>query len=255
VAEELSALGKINGGTPSVYRTHDSPDAERIENLAQFLKVMGYNLNVREGGKVSGTDLNKLMSEVKGKPEEYLIKMATLRSMAKAIYTTKNIGHFGLAFEFYTHFTSPIRRYPDVLVHRMLKHYVSGDPVSKEQMEEFEQLAYHSSEREVAASEAERDSIKMKQVEFLAGRIGEEFEGVISGVTDRGIYVELNETRADGMVRISAIGNDYFIHDQKRYRLVGERTKKEYALGDPVKVRLIAARVPERELDFELVQK
>lgn len=253
VAEQLSEFGKKNGDNPSVYRIHDAPDAERIENLAQFLKVMGYDLNVTPGGKVKGAELNRLMAQVKGKPEEYLIKMATLRSMSKAIYTTKNIGHFGLAFDFYTHFTSPIRRYPDILVHRMLKHYVSGQTVEKKDMEEFEKLAYHSSEREVSASEAERDSIKMKQVEFLAGRIGEEFDGVISGVTDRGLYVELNETHADGMVRVSAIGNDYFIYDQKRYRLVGERTKKEYALGDPIKVKLVAARVPERELDFTLV--
>lgn len=253
VAEELSELGKKNGNQPSVYRIHDAPDAERILNLAQFLKVLGYDLNVTPDGRVRGVDLNRLMSEVKGKPEEYLIKTATLRSMSKAIYTTKNVGHFGLAFEHYTHFTSPIRRYPDVLVHRMLKHYVSGDPVSKKDMEDFERLAVHSSEREVSAAEAERDSVKMKQVEFLAERIGEEFDGVISGVTDRGLYVELNETRADGMVRISAIGNDYYTYDEKRYRLVGERTKKEYALGDPIKVKLTAARVMERELDFELV--
>ncbi|MBY0111102.1 ribonuclease R [Patescibacteria group bacterium] len=253
VAEELSSLGKKNGNQPSVYRIHDAPDAERILNLAQFLKVLGYDLNVTPDGRVRGVDLNRLMGEVKGKPEEYLIKTATLRSMSKAIYTTKNVGHFGLAFDHYTHFTSPIRRYPDVLVHRMLKHYVTGDPVSKKEMEDFERLAVHSSEREVSAAEAERDSVKMKQVEFLAGRIGEEFEGVISGVTDRGLYVELNETRADGMVRVSAIGNDYYIYDEKRYRLVGERTKKEYALGDPIKVKLIAARVMERELDFELV--
>ncbi len=252
VAEELSELGKQNGNQPSVYRIHDAPDPERIENLSQFLKVMGYELPVGATGKVKGSDLNKLMAQVKGKPEEYLIKMATLRSMSKAIYTTKNIGHFGLAFDHYTHFTSPIRRYPDVLVHRMLKSYVSGEPVSKNEMEELEKLSYHSSEREVSASEAERDSIKMKQVEFLAGRIGEDFDGVISGVTDRGIYVELNETHADGMVRMNALGTDYFIYDQKRYRVVGERTKKEYALGDPIKVKLVAARVPERELDFAL---
>jgi VacB/RNase II family 3'-5' exoribonuclease len=192
------------------------------------------------------------MEQVKGKPEEYLIKMATLRSMSKAIYTTKNIGHFGLAFEYYTHFTSPIRRYPDILVHRMLKHYTAGTELSSKDMQEFDALSLHSSEREVSAAEAERDSIKMKQVEFLAGRIGEEFDAVISGVTDRGFYVELNETHADGMVRVNSIGNDYFTYDQKRYRLVGERTKVEYALGDPTRVKLIAARVPERELDFEL---
>ena len=255
VAETLSELGKKNGNNPSIYRIHEAPDAERIINLAAFLKVMGYDLPITGDGRVKGKDLNKLMDQVKGKPEEYLIKMATLRSMSKAIYTTKNIGHFGLAFEFYTHFTSPIRRYPDILVHRMLKNYVASDVLSKKAMDEFDQLSLHSSEREVAAAEAERDSIKMKQVEFLAGRIGEEFDGVISGVTDRGLYVELNETHADGMVRVSTLGNDFYTYDQKRYRLVGERTKTEYALGDPVRVKLIAARVIERELDFELVGK
>ena len=245
---------KTNGAMQGVYRVHDVPNAEKIEDLSAFLKVMGYDLTVLPGGRVRGSDLNALMERVKGKPEEYLIKMATLRSMAKATYSTKNGGHFGLAFEHYTHFTSPIRRYPDVLVHRMVKHYTANAPVSALEVAEFDQLALHSSEREVSASEAERDSIKMKQVEFLAGRIGEEFEAVISGVTERGLYVELKETRADGMVRINSIGNDYFVYDQKRYRLVGERTQKQYALGDPVKVRLTAARIPERELDFEFVQ-
>ncbi|MGB4076344.1 MAG: RNB domain-containing ribonuclease, partial [Minisyncoccia bacterium] len=255
VAEMLSEYGKKNGNTPAVYRIHDAPDAERMLDLAQFLKILGYTLPVTATGHVKGADLNKVIEEVKGRPEEYLIKMATLRSMAKAIYTTKNIGHFGLAFPHYTHFTSPIRRYPDILAHRMLKGYVSGHPLSKRETGEFDQLALRSSEREVSAAEAERDSIKMKQVEFLSGRIGEEFDGVISGVTDRGLYVELDETHADGMIRIAALGNDYFIYDQKRYRLVGERTKSEYALGAKVRVRLSAARIAERELDFELVAK
>jgi ribonuclease R len=173
--------------------------------------------------------------------------------MAKAVYSTKNAGHFGLAFDFYTHFTSPIRRYPDLLIHRMVKHYTVGGAFSKDEIAELDQLALRSSEREVAASEAERDSIKMKQVEFLAGRIGEEFDAVISGVSDRGLYVELKETRAEGMIRIRDIGDDYFVYDEKRYRLVGEKSKKEYALGDPIKVKLMAARIPEKELDFGIV--
>jgi ribonuclease R len=156
--------------------------------------------------------------------------------------------------DFYTHFTSPIRRYPDLLIHRLVKHYTVNGPFEGSEFGELDQLALHSSEREAAAVEAERDSIKMKQVEYLADRVGEEFDAVISGVSDRGLFVELRESRAEGMVRIRDIGDDYFVHDEKRYRLVGERTKKEYALGDPIKVRLEAARVAERELDFSLVR-
>lgn len=253
VAEELAELTKQKHLTAGViYRVHDVPDAERIETLAAFLKVLGYDL-ATSAGKVKGTELNALLSKVKGRPEEYLIKTATLRSMAKAIYSTKNVGHYGLAFSHYTHFTSPIRRYPDLLVHRMLKHLIHEESISKKDLDELESLAIHSSEREVSATEAERDSIKLKQVEYLLPKIGEEFDAVISGVTDRGLYVELTETRADGMVRISAIGEDYYVYDEKRYRIVGERTKKQYTLGDPVRVTLLAARIPERELDFALV--
>lgn len=255
VAEYLTERAKkahLQGAT--IYRVHDAPDADRIENLAQFLKVLGYQLNITPGGKVKGADINKLIDEVKGKPEEYLIKMATLRSMSKAVYATKNAGHYGLAFPHYTHFTSPIRRYPDLIVHRMVKHYAEGEKMTQKDIDEFERLALHSSEREVSAAEAERDSIKLKQVEYLAPKIGEVFDGVISGVTERGLFVELTESRADGMVRIANLGNDYFTYDEKRYRLYGERTKKEYRLGDPIKVRLVAARVEVRELDFELAE-
>lgn len=237
-----------------IYRVHDVPDADRIMNLSAFLKVLGYTLK-EHNGQVKGADINALLEQVKGKPEEYLIKVAALRSMSKAIYSSKNIGHFGLAFEYYTHFTSPIRRYPDLLTHRLVKHFADREPMSTKELAEFDELALHSSEREVAAAEAERDSVKMKQVEYLEGRIGEEFDAVISGVSDRGLYVELNETRAEGMVRMRDIGNDYFTYDEKRYRLIGERTKTQYALGDPVRVRLLAARVPEKELDFALVGK
>lgn len=236
-----------------IYRVHDRPDADRIENLASFLKVLGYDLPVQAGG-VRGQDINRLLSQVEGKPEEYLIKTAALRSMAKAVYTTRNVGHFGLAFEFYTHFTSPIRRYPDLLVHRLGKHYTVNAPFTDNENAELDTLATHSSEREAAAVEAERDSIKMKQVEFLARHVDEEFDAVISGVSDRGIFVELTESRADGMIRIRDIGDDYFVYDEKRYRLVGERTKVSYALGDPIRVRLVEARIPERELDFALVK-
>jgi ribonuclease R len=252
VAEYLAGLVKKAGLKGSmIYRVHDAPDAERIENLAQFLKVMGYNLE-QTAGRVKGVAINHLLEQVKGTPEEYLIKTAALRSMAKAVYATKNDGHFGLAFDFYTHFTSPIRRYPDLMVHRMLKHFEHEKTVSKSEMEEYDSLALHSSEREVAAAEAERDSLKLKIVEFMADKIGEEYDAVISGVSDRGIYVELKENRAEGMIRIRDLGDDYFIFDEPRYRIVGEKTKKEYRLGDPIRVKLTAARIFEKELDFAL---
>ncbi len=261
VAEMLSEKAQKAGLTNSViYRIHDLPDAERIENLSQFLKVMGYELETH-AGRVKGSDINALLKQVEGKPEEYLIKTATLRSMAKAVYTTKNVGHFGLAFEFYTHFTSPIRRYPDLLIHRLVKHNTNGEPFTTSQVAELQNLATHSSEREAGAVEAERDSIKMKLVEFMEDKVGQEFAAVISGVSDRGLYVELNETRAEGMIKIRDLGDssrdgagDYFVYDEKRYRIIGERTKVQYALGDPVTVKLIAARLQERELDFALVK-
>lgn len=251
VAKHLSALTK-NGGPhlASLYRVHDAPDPERIENLSNLLRIMGYHLKTTGAGGVTGADLNKLLESVKGTPEEYLVKTATLRSMAKAVYATKNIGHFGLAFEFYTHFTSPIRRYPDLLIHRLVKSHAGGDPITEQEMQNFDRIAIHASEREVAAAEAERDSVKMKQVEFLAGRVGETFDAVISGVTERGLYVEEQTTHADGMVRVKDLGDDYYDYDEKNYRLVGRKTKKTYRLGDPLKVKLTEARIPEKELDF-----
>lgn len=254
VAEHISEITKKNKNLAFIYRVHDTPDADRIEDLAQFLRVLGYTLDTH-AGKVEGTTINELLKQVQGKPEEYLVKMSTLRSMAKATYTTHNIGHFGLAFTHYTHFTSPIRRYPDLLVHRMVKCVTAGICPTEDEMARFEELAVHSSEREVRAVEAERDSIKLKQVEYLEPKIGEDFDAVISGVSDRGIFVELTATRAEGMINVRAIGDDYYVYDQKRYRLVGERTKKQYALGDPIRVKLVAARVLERELDFALVEQ
>ena len=251
VAKHLSKLTKDGGSKfASLYRVHDEPDTDRIENLTNLLRVMGYKLETSANGKVTGPQLNKLMESVKGTPEEYLVKTATLRSMSKAVYTTRNIGHFGLAFDFYTHFTSPIRRYPDLIVHRLIKSHAGGDPITAAEMQEFDKLAVHASEREVSASEAERDSIKMKQVEFLAGHVGEEFDAVISGVTERGLYVEEQTTHADGMIRIKDVGDDYFEYDEKHYQLLGKRTRKSYRLGDPIKVKLMAARIAEKELDF-----
>lgn len=235
-----------------VYRIHDQPDPDRIEELGIFIRAIGYEFDTNKG-EVSSKQLNKLFEEIKGKPEENLIKVATIRSMAKAVYSTKNIGHFGLAFKYYTHFTSPIRRYPDMMVHRILKNHLKGTPASAKEIAEYNYLAIKSSEREVEAIQAERDSIKYKQVEYMLDKVGQEFNGVVTGVTDFGIFVEETKIKAEGLVRMSTIGGDYYILDQQKYRVVGERSKKSFTLGDTVKVKLVAASLDSRTLDFEFV--
>ena len=253
VAEHIYNLCKDSGRDAAfVYRVHDAPDPDKIEELGIFLRALGYEFRTK-GGVVHAKDINKLLKEVGGTPEENLIKTATIRSMAKAVYTTKNIGHFGLAFKFYTHFTSPIRRYPDLMVHRLLRKHLDGSRISGKELARYEKLSIQSSEREMSAVEAERDSIKFKQVEYMMDKIGQTFEGVITGVTDWGIYVEEKNSRADGMVKLSSIKEDYFVHDAKNYRVKGDKTKKTYALGDEVTIKLIAADPEERTLDFELI--
>lgn len=236
-----------------LYRIHDEPKQDRIAELQTFVRAIGYEFG-RPKHNINAKDIQSLLEQIKGKPEEHLIRTATLRSMAKAIYTTKNIGHFGLAFEYYTHFTSPIRRYPDMLVHRILASHLGGKPISSEEYESLERMCILASEQEAKAVDAERESIRYKQVEYLMGRIGETFEGVISGVTDWGLYVEEKESAAEGLVRVRSIGDDFYTHSQKDYALVGERSKSKYTLGDAVKVKLISADLAARTLDFELVR-
>lgn len=236
-----------------LYRIHDEPKADRIAELQTFVRAIGYEFGTNKK-KINAKDIQSLLEAIKGKPEEHLIRTATLRSMAKAIYTTKNIGHFGLAFEYYTHFTSPIRRYPDMLVHRILASHLGGEPISSQEYESLERMCILASEQEAKAVDAERESIRYKQVEYLMGRVGETFSGVISGVTDWGLYVEEKESAAEGLVRVRSIGGDFYNYSQKEYALVGERTKEKYTLGDAVKVKLISADLAARTLDFELVR-
>ncbi len=252
VAEFITTGDKENERV-FVYRVHDNPDPERMEDLKTFLKRMGYNLKVNDDGIIPARALNELVQSLDGKPEKETIQTAIVRSMAKAIYSTKNIGHYGLAFEFYTHFTSPIRRYPDTIVHRLLTHYLANGTIPKELWEYYDRVCSHSSIREKEAADAERASIKYKQVEYMSTRIGQVFNGTITGVSPNGIFVEEKETKCEGMVRLRDIGNDYFEYREKEMTIVGRKTRKEFRIGDSVRFKVTNADIVKRLLDYVLV--
>jgi len=235
-----------------VYRVHDNPDYDRMRDLTLFLKSLGYELPQKDG-LVEGKALNELIQSLEGKPGKDTIQTAIIRSMAKAVYTTKNIGHFGLAFEHYTHFTSPIRRYPDVMVHRLLMKYLRGEKVEEDEWRLYEADCIYASQREKEAADAERASVKYKQVEYMQKRIGQTFSGTISGVSEWGIYIEEKETKCEGMVKLRDLGDDFYIFDEKNYRIVGERTRKTYTLGDPVRFKVAAADMVRKTLDYAFV--
>lgn len=247
------SIGNVKGGNPKtfVYRVHDEPDPERMENLQNFVAKFGYKLKATGDPVDMAKSMNKMLSEVKGKKEQELIETISIRSMQKACYTTENIGHYGLAFKFYTHFTSPIRRYPDLMVHRLLTRYIGGGrSVSQPKYEEY---CEHCSGREQLAEQAERASIKYKQVEYMADRMGQVFDAVISGVTEWGIYAEIIENKCEGMIPIRSLGGDYFEFDEKNYCLIGQRTRKRYRLGDHVKVKVARCNLEKKQMDYELV--
>lgn len=235
-----------------VYRVHDVPKDEKLMDLNNFVARFGYSVAVGNKQKTAQS-INKLLHDVKDKKEQSMIELLTVRSMPKAVYTTKNSGHYGLGFEYYTHFTSPIRRYPDVLVHRLLEaklnhtHYLKAD--------ELEQLAKHSSEMEKLAADAERASVKYKQVEFLGDKIGQIFKGVISGVTEYGVFVEIVENKCEGMIRTREMKDDQYVFDEENYRLVGRRTGRIYSLGDPVMIKVKRADLVKKQLDFEFIDQ
>ena len=243
--------GKRDKPLPMVYRIHDEPDPDKLNNLQTVVAGFGYKLNLKT--KNVNQSINKLLLDTQGKQEQNMIDTLTIRCMSKAEYTTQNIGHYGLAFDYYAHFTSPIRRYPDIMVHRLLAQHLNNEKWPS--IDLIEEASIHSSQREQLATKAERDSIKFMQIKFMENHIGEEFDGVISGVTDRGIYVEIIENKCEGMVRIKDVPGDYYFFDDRNHALIGERTKKIYQLGDLVKVTVAKADLIKRHLDFTMVQE
>ena len=252
VAERIGKVGKDKKAKVFPYRIHDLPDPDKLENLNWFVNRFGYKIRTSGSKTEVAKSLNKLLHEIKGKKEQNLVEMISLKTMQKAKYSTHNIGHYGLAFDYYTHFTSPIRRFPDMMVHRLLARYLAGGRTAQEA--KYEDLCDHSSEMEQIAANAERASIKYKQVEFMGERMGQEFEGTISGVTEWGLYVEINENKCEGMIPMRELDDDYYDFDEKAYCLTGRRYHKKYSLGDPIRVKVARANLERKQLDFALVE-
>ena len=252
VAECIGKVPKNKKAKVFPYRIHDLPEPDKLENLNWFVNRFGYKIRTSGTKTEVSKSLNKLLADVRGKKEQNLIEMISLKAMQKARYSTHNIGHYGLAFDYYTHFTSPIRRFPDMMVHRLLARYLAGGRTAQEA--KYEELCDHSSEMEQIAANAERASIKYKQVEFMKERLGQEFEGTISGVTEWGLYVEVNENKCEGMIPMRELDDDFYDFDEKSYSLTGRRYQRKYCLGDPIRIKVVRANLERKQLDFGLVE-
>ena len=252
VAESVGKVKKGQKAKTLPYRIHDQPDPQKLERLREFVVKFGYRMKTTGNKTDLSKSLNKLMDDVQGKREQNLIETVALRAMMKAKYSVINIGHYGLAFDYYTHFTSPIRRYPDTMVHRLLTKYEEGGRSANK--EKYEELCEHSSDMEQLAQNAERDSIKYKMVEFMAEFIGEEYDAHISGITSYGIYAEIDENHCEGMIPMHDLDDDYYDFDERNYQLVGRRHHNKYQLGDPIRIRVARANVEKRQLDFAIAE-
>jgi ribonuclease R len=250
VAEFVAKKGKGKQKYTFVYRSHDSPKEDALLNFSQFALKFGYKIDM-SSGRETARSLNFLMADVEGKKEQNVLTQLAIRSMAKAVYTTKKHSHYGLAFDYYTHFTSPIRRYPDVMVHRLLELYLAdGKSVNED---EYEKMSIHSSQMEKKAADAERASVKYKQAEYLQNNIGEKFNGIISGLTEWGMYVEIIANKCEGMIRLRDLNDDFYVLDEKNYCIIGQRRKKKYQLGDEVTITVKKVDLGKRQIDFTLL--
>ena len=253
VATTIGLVPKRKKAKAFVYRVHDQPDPERLANLAELSRTFGYKLKTSGTPREINRSINKMLKDIKGKGEENFLSTLAIRSMAKAIYTTTNIGHYGLGFEYYTHFTSPIRRYPDMMVHRLLERYLAGG--RSVNLEKLEEQCKHSSDMEQLAANAERASIKYKAVEYMGDHLGEVFKGMISGVTEWGLYVELDDNKCEGLVPMRDLADDFYDFDPKNYCLIGRKHGNRYRLGDQIEVQVARADLQKKQLDFVIVDE